>query len=262
MKTLICVAAAAYATAGFAFAFRRMRAGFAALAAGWLVNAAVIAVNWTVAGTPPLGSMYHVLVVLAVCLPPLYLFLAVRDRLTWLHAYFAFASVAPLVGALCMNPDTLWRRMPALQSAWFVPHVLAYMLSYALAAVAVVLAVTGMVRGRAGAAGCAVARPRGYDVAAHRILLLGFPFMTFGLLSGMIWADQAWSAYWSWDPKEVWSLITWMLYLVYFHCRKSASLRTWANAAHCLAFAALLTTFLLVNLLPKLSSALHSYATS
>jgi ABC-type transport system involved in cytochrome c biogenesis permease subunit len=84
--------------------------------------------------------------------------------------------------------------------------------------------------------------------------------MTFGLLSGALWAEEAWGVYWSWDPKETWALITWTLYLVYFHCRRSPSLQRFADAAQMAAFLALLTTYLLVNLLPKLASALHSYA--
>ena len=83
--------------------------------------------------------------------------------------------------------------------------------------------------------------------------------MTFGLLSGALWAEEAWGRYWSWDPKETWSLITWTLYLIYFHCRRSPGLRQWSPAAHVLAFLALLTTFFLVNLLPKMGSVLHSY---
>ena len=84
--------------------------------------------------------------------------------------------------------------------------------------------------------------------------------MTFGMLSGALWAEEAWGVYWSWDPKETWSLITWGCYLIYFHCRTRRYLHKYEETAELLAFLALLTTFTLVNLLPKLSSALHSYA--
>jgi ABC-type transport system involved in cytochrome c biogenesis permease subunit len=79
------------------------------------------------------------------------------------------------------------------------------------------------------------------------------------MLSGALWAEEAWGQYWSWDAKEVWSLITWGLYLIYFHLRKS-EWKQYADWAHLLAFLALLTTFFLVNLIPKLGSILHSYA--
>lgn len=80
------------------------------------------------------------------------------------------------------------------------------------------------------------------------------------MLSGAIWADQVWAACWSWDPKETWSLITWTLYLIYLHCRRSPAYRRYAGVAHALAFAALLITFVLVNLLPKMAGVLHRYA--
>ncbi|MCX6984254.1 MAG: cytochrome c biogenesis protein CcsA, partial [Lentisphaerae bacterium] len=64
----------------------------------------------------------------------------------------------------------------------------------------------------------------------------------------------------SWDLKETWSLITWTLYLIYFHCLAKKELRNCAGLVQVLAFLALITTFFLVNLWPKLSSVLHSYS--
>ncbi len=254
--TLLTVALTGYASAWLLLLAKRRRAGFGLMALAWCVNASLMVVNGYAAGAPPFGNMYHVQVFLALCFLPLYLVLARREKLVWTGPYFAFVAVLPLVGALFMDRDVLWRQMPALQSPWFVPHVVAYMISYALAATAAALSCTGAFR----------TRRLGQDVgeryagAGCQILRLAFPFMTFGMLSGALWAEEAWGVYWSWDPKETWSLITWTLYLVYFHCRTSRRLRPYAGLAQGLAFAALLTTFFLVNLLPRLSSALHSYA--
>lgn len=256
IRLLLRSALAGYALAFLALLLRRRKPGLAVFAAAWLVNAALILANWLAAGNPPLGNMYHVLTFLACCFFPLYLLLAFRDRLLWTAAYFAFASAVPLIGTLFMDADAFWRRMPALQSHWFVPHVTTYMISYALAAVAFVLAAVAWGRRRL------LGRPpaNDHDAAVYRILVLAFPLMTFGMLSGALWAEQAWGGYWSWDVKETWSLITWMLYLVYFHCRRSAPHRRFAALAHVLAFLALITTFVFVNILPKLASALHSYS--
>jgi ABC-type transport system involved in cytochrome c biogenesis permease subunit len=253
---LLRSALAGYALAFLALLLRRRRSGLAVFAAAWLVNAALILANWLAAGNPPFGNMYHVLTFLACCFFPLYVLLALRDRLHWTAAYFTFASAVPLLGTLFMDTDALWRRAPALQSPWFIPHVTAYMISYALAAVAFTLAVVAWGRR------LLLDRPpaNDHDAAVYRILVLAFPLMTFGMLSGALWAEQAWGAYWSWDVKETWSLITWMLYLVTFHCRRSGPHRRFAAPAHILAFLALITTFVLVNLLPKLASALHSYS--
>lgn len=275
VRILIGAALVIYVISGLLFLRKKRKPGLVAMGLAWLVSVAVVAINWIAGGHPPLGNMYHVLVFLGLCFPPFYALVAWRTGFTWLDKYFSFSAAVPLLGTMFMEPDVLWQRMPALQSPWFVPHVVSYMISYSLAAVAFALVIVGIVAGWfSGNAhedpademedvGTTAAEARLVPVphkdAAYSVLLMAFPFMTFGMFSGAIWADQAWGGYWSWDPKEIWSLITWTLYLVYFHCRLRSSLRKYATPAHVLAFAALVTTFVLVNLLPKLASALHSY---
>jgi ABC-type transport system involved in cytochrome c biogenesis permease subunit len=155
-----------------------------------------------------------------------------------------------------MGRDVAWRRMPALRSVWFVPHVMSYVLAYALAAVAFALTLVAFVR-RTALGRTDDAR---HEEATHRVLLLAFPFMTFGLLLGAVWADAAWGDYWGWDPKETWALIMWTLYVMYFHCRMSPRFRRYAGAVQVIAFLTLIVTFLFVNLLPRFSATLHSYS--
>lgn len=255
--SLLTASATCYLAAWPLLTKRPTKPGIALMAAGWGISAALFVVNGLIAGEPPFGNMYHVQVVLSLCFVPLYMLLSVRDKLNWTAPYFAVAAALPLVGALFMERDVHWRRIPALQSPWFVPHVLAYMISYALAAIAVALTIARLVRTRPENDMNASGK---YKAATLETLRLAFPFMTFGMLSGALWAEEAWGVYWSWDAKETWSLITWILYLVYFHCRYSPRLQRYADLAQILAFLALLTTFFLVNLLPKLASALHSYA--
>ena len=252
---LLLSATAGYVASWALLLFRKRKAGLAFMACGWLISAALFVLNWVVAGEPPFGNMYHVQTFLSLCFLPLFLVLAVRDKLAWTGAYFAFVAALPLLGAFFMDRGVLWRRVPALQSPWFVPHVVAYMIAYALAAAAFTLTVVRFARSR-----WMQGDVSGYARASYEILRLAFPFMTFGMLSGALWAEEAWGVYWSWDPKETWSLITWTLYVVYFHCRASDRLQHYADVAQVLAFLALLTTFFLVNLLPRLSSVLHSYA--
>jgi ABC-type transport system involved in cytochrome c biogenesis permease subunit len=256
VSALLAGGAVLYLAAWTAFLASKRKAGHALLGAAWTLNAGLFALNAAAAGAPPFGNMYHVQVVLALCFPPLCVVLARRWQLGWTAGYFACAAALPLMGAFFMDRDMHWRRMPALQSPWFVPHVLAYMLAYAMAAIAFALLAVKRLRQLLRRPG----GPPDYDEGAAVILRLAFPFMTFGLMSGALWAEEAWGAYWSWDPKETWSLITWMLYAVYFHCRLSARLRKAADLAHLLAFLCLLATFLLVNLLPRLGSVLHGYA--
>ncbi len=254
VKVLLLLTVALNLLAWLLLLVRQRYVGFGMWCVAWLVNLTLIGINWIICGEPPMGNMYHVLTLLGACFLPLYVFVDWRDKLTWMHVYFAFAAAIPLVGSLFMGRDVHWKRMPALQSPWFVPHVFAYMLSYALAAVAFAATIMGIVTRKLGTA------KHDYRTGSYQVLRLAFPLMTFGMLSGALWAEEAWGVYWSWDPKETWSLVTWSCYVVYFHCRTRPSLHKFEEAAEIAAFLALLTTFTLVNLLPKLSSALHSYA--
>jgi cytochrome c-type biogenesis protein CcsB len=57
------------------------------------------------------------------------------------------------------------------------------------------------------------------DLWSYRTIGIGFPFLTLGIISGAVWANEAWGSYWSWDPKETWALITWILFAIYLHAR-------------------------------------------
>ncbi len=250
INPLLILGAVLYVASGTLFALKRTKAAVILMEIGWVMNLAVFVVNALIVRDIPMGNMYQVQVVLALCFPPLLLMFALRERLGWTALYFAYGSALPLIGAFFMDKQASWRRMPALQSAWFVPHVLTYMIAYALCTVAFIMLIRLWI-GRS--------HRTEYRRAIYQILRTAFPFMTFGLLCGALWAEAAWGRYWSWDAKEVWSLVTWGLYIIYFHYRKSPW-RKWADLPHLLAFLALLTTFFLVNLLPKLGSLLHSYA--
>ena len=213
------------------------------------VNALVFAFNCLLAQAPAFGNMFHVMVFLPLTLPFFYLY--VRSRLGYGDLLRSFAAVAAiaLAGTLFMDPQADWRQMPALQSPWFVPHVLAYLISYALLAVAALRTLQAFREERRAAQmeqACALAR-------------LSFGFLTFGLCSGALWADEVWGGCWSWDIKEVWALITWSLYLAYFHLSKESQIGRGGRALLLFAFAALLFTFFVVNWLPRIES-LHSYA--
>lgn len=259
LKGMMGVALVLYAAVVLLYATDRKRMAWGAMIVAWTGNASVVGLNGWLVGDPPLGNMYHVMVFLSLCMFPALLVLVARDRLSGLLPWFAGAAFFPLIGALFMKEGALWRRVPALQSVWFVPHVVSYMFSYALCTVAFLLA---LVQG--GLLLKARWRPAAdsYASAAYSILRLAFPFLTFGLLSGALWAEEAWGRYWSWDVKESWALVTWLFYLIYFHCRKHVVLMPWVLWAHLAAFASLVITFLVVNLglIHKLSSALHGYA--
>jgi ABC-type transport system involved in cytochrome c biogenesis permease subunit len=100
------------------------------------------------------------------------------------------------------------------------------------------------------------------EQATYRMVCLGFPLLTLGLLLGSVWGKLAWGDYWGWDPKEMWSLASWLVYLGYFHFRymfgkKHPRINSmWVV----LGIVVILVTLLWVNL-SRLFSGLHSYAT-
>jgi ABC-type transport system involved in cytochrome c biogenesis permease subunit len=249
---LIISSASLYLLSAVVLFMKKQVLGNVFLGAGWLLGFALFVVNWKYVGYPPFANMYHVLTFLSLCFLPFYLILALREKMNWLLPYFCVASMLPLIGVLFMERQVIWELPPALQAVWFVPHVLSYMISYALAAVAFILTLASTFKANSG-------KKEEFSKAIYQVLRLGFPFMTIGLFLGAIWAEEAWGTYWSWDTKETWSLITWLLYLLYFHSIRSEEYKKWAKAFQICAFAALLVTFLMVNLMPQLGSILHSY---
>lgn len=234
--------------------FKHQKTGLIIAGVGWIANVGIMVVSWLGMGEPPFGNMYYVLVFIASCFIPLHFLISWKEKIKWLLPYFLVAASVSMAGSFFMKSQAVWRRSPALQSIWFIPHVTSYSISYALFAIAVALVVIALIRKRRNHND-----QTKYESASYQLVRLAFPFMTFGLLLGALWAEEAWGVYWSWDPKETWSLITWTLYLVYFHALRHKELRKWANTIQILAFIALLMTFIGVNLLPSLGSILHSY---
>ena len=113
-------------------------------------------------------------------------------------AFFCVHHFMPI-----LHSDTL---VPALQSPWFKPHIIAYMLAYTLMASAAVIALYLLFRSKQG--------------SLDNLVFVGIALITIGMLFGALWAKEAWGHYWSWDPKETWAAITWFAYLVYVHYRQ------------------------------------------
>ena len=218
------------------------------LITGCLIAILLLIANWYAAHAPPFGNMRHVFCFFPLALSAA-LLLSRKSIPRSFTPYFALASSITLIGALCMPLQSSWRQMPALQSPWFAPHVTSYVLSYGLMLVATLIVLRSFAL-------------KGSHMELHlqvadRAVRLAFPFMTFGLWSGALWADAAWGRYWAWDIKEVWSLITWTIYIMYFHSQRQQP--EYRRVLLLTAFIALIITFLVVNLLPKVES-LHSYA--
>jgi ABC-type transport system involved in cytochrome c biogenesis permease subunit len=190
------------------------------------------------------------------------LFLPVIGYITylrWGYKWFLTYSISLAILFLYINfkhPETHEKTlMPALQSPWFVPHVVVYIFSYALLAASSLVSVKGLYESYTKKTNDSTLG------LADNMVYMGFAFLTLGLIFGALWAKQAWGHYWTWDPKETWALLTWLGYLIYIHYRyfhpKKLKIHYWILS---LAFVVLLICWFGINYLPSAQNSVHVYA--
>jgi len=168
--------------------------------------------------------------------------------------FIGFIVMFPAGFVFSADPQQL---PPALQCWLFAPHVAVYMLSYMVMAKATFLAVARF----ASISPAPQEKLLPYEDATYLMIKIGFPFLTLGLLLGSWWGKLAWGDYWAWDPKELWSLVSWLVYLGYFHFRSLYGKKypKVNSALAILGMVAIIITLLWANL-SRLFEGNHSYA--
>jgi cytochrome c-type biogenesis protein CcsB len=211
----------------------------------------------------PWGNMYEFTLTGTFVVVALFLATTSRWRLAWLGPIVVGFVLCVLLA------DVLWLYEPvaplteALESYWLVIHVVAACIATGAFTLGGITSVLYLLKARSTKETGYLARlPElpALDRIAYRMHAFGFPVWTFGvLISGPIWAHQAWSSYWNWDPKEVWAFITWVVYAGYLHARATAGWKG-RNAAllALLGLATLWFNFIGINYFS--SSSQHSYA--
>jgi ABC-type transport system involved in cytochrome c biogenesis permease subunit len=145
--------------------------------------------------------------------------------------------------------------MPALQSAWFAPHVIVYLIGYTFLGLSAIIALIGLYQVYFG-----ILKNNILDMVVN-LAYLGYSCVTLGLIFGALWAKEAWGNYWMWDPKETWALLTWMSYLIYIHIRKyKLNDNKTALWTLFLAFIVLLIAWFGINYLPSAQNSVHVYS--
>ena len=253
-----------------AFAFKKQifaKGGFWTLLTGLGLNTAGILMRWVESyqmgyGHAPFSNMYESLVFFSWTVAVLYLFVEIKYKETSMGVFvsplvflaIAYASFDPSISSK-INP-----LIPALKSNWLIAHVITCFLGYAGFAVAFGFSVIYFLKPEKPREGSVWAKLPSWEVMdelTYQMVVFGFLFLTIGIITGAVWANSAWGKYWSWDPKETWSLITWIIYAVFMHLRL---MRGWygRNMAwvSVIGFAAVLFTYFGVNFL---LSGLHSY---
>ena len=177
----------------------------------------------------------------------------------WKYKWFLSYSIFMSFLFLAINyfqPETHNKAlMPALQSIWFVPHVIVYMLSYALLAASCIIGFKGLYEIRKKQSN------KDTIILADNVVNVGFGFLTMGLIFGALWAKEAWGHYWTWDPKETWAFITWLMYLLYIHFRfhEPQKIKTHYKIL-AFAFIILLICWFGINYLPSARFSVHVYS--
>ena len=208
------------------------------------------------AGRLPLANQFEFANGFAWACAVLGLVLHARLHQTWVLTASMPAAFL-VISYAAFQPMEIKEIMPALRSTWFGLHIGSAIFSYAAFAIAGALGVWYLVQERRGADTSSIAM-RQVDYMGYRMVCLGFLLLTVVILSGAIWAEQAWSRWWSWDPKETWALITWIIYAVYLHQRLRMNWQGRRMALMAIvALVCVLFTFAGVNLLLP---GLHSYA--
>ena len=217
----------------------------------------LLVLRWKESGHFPLSNLYESLMFLSWCFTVLHIYI---DQTTLLPSSLDFFTsnwekkkqqnskennefVRKLFGAITTHSALLTNAfatfslpkemqeasplVPALQSNWLMMHVTVLILSYAALILGSLLSIAFLII-TIDSPVLAIQNNSKYqsialtlDNLSYRILGIGFPLLTIGILSGAVWANEAWGSYWSWDPKETWALLTWLIFAIYLHTRIS-----------------------------------------
>lgn len=174
---------------------------------------------------------------------------------------FVTPVIIVIVGYAAMQNKDVRELMPALRSNWLAFHVSTAIISYGSFGVSAAVSAMFLMREKMNSSEFwqkNIPEGRKLDLISYRAVSLGFLFLTMVLITGAIWAEQAWGSYWSWDPKETWALITWFIYSIYLHLRISRGWKGKSAAVFAVVgFICVIFTYIGVNtLLPGI----HSYA--
>ena len=253
----------------------------------------ILCSRWIVAGYFPLSNLYESLLFLTCMLLTIYLYIETKTKSKLIGSILI--PVTLLINGfanLTLSPEMQKSSplVPALQSNWLMMHVSMMLLSYGTLIMGSLLCILFLVISRFKEIDLKIidnsSLPlynimldyyeakllspsteiselgklkllQSIDNWSYRIIGLGFPFLTIGIISGGVWANEAWGSYWSWDPKETWALITWLVFATYLHARITKGWEGKKTAIlGSLGFFVIWVCYLGVNFLGK---GLHSY---
>ena len=241
---------------------------------GFLIQTTALGLRWYESyqilgadGRAPLTNLYESVVFFAWSILLIYLLMDWKYKQRTIGAFVLPIALFSMLWAQMSLHDSIDPLVPALQSNWLTYHVITCFLGYAGFAFSFGVSIMYLLKigkeekhqGDKPMGGILGMFPstRVLDDMNYKGIMIGFPLLTLGIVTGAAWAYYAWGTYWSWDPKETWSLIVWFLYAAFLHARFT---RGWVGRRAAwlsvIGFAATLFCYLGVNLV---LSGLHSY---
>ena len=241
------------------------------LGLGFIAQTIAIALRWVNSyelgiGHAPFSNLYESLVFFAWTIVLLYLVIEWRTKNKTLGVFvtplaflaMAYASFSPNISS------SIQPLIPALKSNWLISHVITCFFGYAAFGLSFGLSIMYLLkrldtRDRQNVFLKLIPGTGILDELNYQMIVIGFMMLTLGIITGSVWAHSAWGSYWSWDPKETWSLITWLIYASVIHSRLVRGWRGKKISILCIiGFACVLFTYFGVNYL----AGLHSYTKS
>jgi cytochrome c-type biogenesis protein CcsB len=215
-------------------------------------------------GHAPLSNLYESLIFFAWTIVVLYMVIELKTKTRTLGAFvtplaflaLAYASFSPNI------QSHIQPLVPALKSNWLIAHVITCFFGYAASGLSLALSIMYLIK--------LLESPRTkniflrliprlnlLDEVNYQMVVIGFLMLTLGIITGAVWAHSAWGSYWTWDPKETWSLITWLIYASVIHSRMVRGWKGKKISILCIiGFSCVMFTYFGVNYL----AGLHSYA--
>lgn len=195
-----------------------------------------IAVRWYHLGHGPYITLYEVLLSNVWVATALYLAVTFKRKGLDAIGVFAMPIILLTLGAVVMSPSQASNLTPAYKSVWLILHITFAKLTYGSLVVATALSISILLKRYAGKHPfmMRLTEPERADRLCHKLIAASLMFASIMIISGSIWANQLWGKYWGWDPVEVWSLVTWIVYGLYLHLRITYRFKGVPAAVYCI----------------------------
>lgn len=238
---------------------------------GFLLHAGSVLTRGISVERAPWGNMYEFSTSVSLVVVAAFLVLLWKYPVRWLGLFVTLPVLTTLGVAVTVLYTDSEQLVPALDSYWLWIHVASAIVSFGAFHIGALASILFLFRqryegriargdklGRFDEKLARLPSAASLDKTAYRVNAIIFPLWTFAIVCGAIWAENAWGRYWGWDPKEVWSFITWVAYAAYLHARATAGWKgTKAAVVSLVAFACFLFNYYGVNIFVN---GLHSYA--